>query len=87
MSSRNEKNFLLIELVNRVLRENLHIALMAISNKKQSLTNLAKYEEDKKLLHELIEMDQIQMENLKMVKMIFIQLKFFKKKRKIFFLI
>jgi len=85
MSSRNEKNFLLIELVNRVLRENLHIALMAISNKKQSLTNLAKYEEDKKLLHELIEMDQIQMENLKMVKMIFIQLKCFKIKRKFFF--
>ena len=42
-----------------------------ISDKKQSFSNLTKYEEDKRLLFELIETDQIKIETGKMVRKFF----------------
>ena len=66
-----EDDFLLIELLNRELREDLNIALMLISDEKKSFSNLNKYEEDKRLLFELIETDQIKIETVKKVRKFF----------------
>jgi len=56
-SENSEENFLLIELLNRELKQNLELALKLISIKKQSFTNLDKYEVEKNLIF-LIETQQ-----------------------------
>ena len=56
-SENSEENFLLIELLNRELKQDLELALKLISIKKQSFTNLDKYEVEKNLIF-LIETQQ-----------------------------
>ena len=55
MSSINKKDqesLAVLELSNRQLRQDLKLALILISNKKQTFNNLDKYEEKKRVLSE-----------------------------------
>ena len=64
MSSINHKDqesLTVLELANRQMRQDLKLALILISNKKQTFNNLDKYEEKKKVLFEQNEIDNQQM--------------------------
>ena len=54
----DQESLIVTELAHRELRQDLMIALMLISNKKQSFSNLDKYEETKKRLLELFESEK-----------------------------
>ena len=54
----DQESLIVTELAHRELRQDLMIALMLISNKKQSFINLEKYEETKKRLLELFESEK-----------------------------
>ena len=54
----DQESLIVTELAHRELRQDLMIALMLISNKKQSFINLDKYEETKKRLLELFESEK-----------------------------
>ena len=54
----DQESLIVTELAHRELRQDLMIALMLISNKKQSFSNLDQYEATKKLLLELFESEQ-----------------------------
>ena len=59
-----------MELANRELRKDLKLALILISNKKQSFSNLDKYDAKKKILIEFFELDQSKIDKEGMVKII-----------------
>ena len=55
MSSMNkidQESLVVLELANREMRQDLKLALILISNKKQTFNNLDKYEEKKRVLSE-----------------------------------
>ena len=54
----DQESLIVTELAHRELRQDLMIALMLISNKKQSFSNLDQYEATKKLLLELFESEK-----------------------------
>ena len=54
----DQESLIVTELAHRELRQDLMIALMLISNKKQMFSNLDKYEETKKRLLELFESEK-----------------------------
>ena len=54
----DEESLIVTELAHKELRQDLMIALMLISNKKQSFSNLEKYDTKKRLLIELFESEQ-----------------------------
>ena len=54
----DQESLIVMELAHRELRQDLMIALMLISNKKQSFSNLEKYDTKKRLLIELFESEQ-----------------------------
>jgi len=56
-SNKGKDNFMLIELANRQLNENLKMCLALISSMKSNSFNLAEYEARKKLLIEIIDLD------------------------------
>ena len=63
MSSINHKDqesLTVLELANRQMRQDLKLALILISNKKQTFNNLDKYEEKKKVLFEQNEIENQQ---------------------------
>ena len=64
----DEKSLIIMELVNRELRQYLTLALNLISNKKETFNYLGKYEAKKILLIELFGCDQAKIENEEMVR-------------------
>ena len=54
----DQESLIVTELAHRELRQDLMIALMLISNKKQSFSNLDQYEATKKFLLELFESEK-----------------------------
>ncbi len=64
----NKEKLIVMELANRELRQDLTIALMLISNKKQSFSNLEKYEATKRLLIELFKSEKTEIDMIDMVK-------------------
>ena len=54
----DQESLIVTELAHRELIQDLMIALMLISNKKQMFSNLDKYEETKKRLLELFESEK-----------------------------
>ena len=61
MASKEEtdkKSLIIMEMANRELRQDLMMALILISNKKETFNNLDKYHAKKRLLLELFEYDQ-----------------------------
>lgn len=61
MASKEEtdkKSLIIMEMANRELRQDLMMALILISNKKETFNNLDKYDAKKRLLLELFEYDQ-----------------------------
>ncbi len=66
MSSKEEtdkKSLIIMEMANRELRQDLTLALILISNKKQTFQNLNKYDAKKRLLLELFGCDQTKIYN------------------------
>ena len=64
----DQESLIVTELAHRELRQDLMIALMLISNKKQSFINLEKYEETKKRLLELFESEKTEIKMTDKVK-------------------
>ena len=58
----DQESLLVIELAHKELRHDIMIALMLISNKKQSFINLDKYEATKRLLLELFESEKMEID-------------------------
>ncbi len=54
----DQENSVVIELANREFRQDLSLALIAISRKKQTFNNLNKYEEKKRILFEIFNENQ-----------------------------
>ena len=54
----DQDSLIVMELANRELRQDLMMALILISNKKETFNNLDKYDAKKRLLLELFEYDQ-----------------------------
>ena len=52
MNKIDQESLAVMELANRQLRQDLTLALILISNKKQTFNNLDKYEEKKRVLSE-----------------------------------
>ena len=52
MSKIDQESLVVMELANRQMRQDLKLALILISNKKQTFNNLEKYEEKKRILFE-----------------------------------
>ena len=52
ISKIDQESLAVMELANRQLRQDLKLALILISNKKQTFNNLDKYEEKKRVLSE-----------------------------------
>ena len=61
MSHKDQESLIVMESANRQLRQDLKIALILISNKKQTFNNLDKYEAKKRILSEQNEIDNQQM--------------------------
>ena len=71
MASKEEtdkKSLIIMEMANRELRQDLMMALILISNKKETFNYLDKYEAKKILLIELFGCDQAKIENEEMVR-------------------
>ena len=62
MSKIDQQSLIVMELANRELRQDLKLALILISNKRQTFKNLDKYKEKKRLL-----LEENQIDNLKVV--------------------
>ncbi len=52
ISVKDQENLVVLELANRQMRQDLKLALILISNKKQTFNNLDKYEEKKRFIYE-----------------------------------
>ena len=71
MSSMNkidQQSLAVLELANIQLRQDLKLALILISNKKQTFNNLSKYEEKKRVLFEIFDEIQTTIENKETVR-------------------
>ena len=64
----DHKSLIVMELAHRELRQYLTLALMLISNKKETFNNLDKYDAKKRLLIELFGCDKIKIQNEEMVR-------------------
>ena len=64
----DQESLIAMELAHRELRQDLTLALMLISNKKQSFSNLEKYDTKKRLLIELFGCDHTKIDNEEMVR-------------------
>jgi hypothetical protein len=65
---KDQKSLIVMEMANRELRRDLTLALILISNKKHSFSNLDKYDVKKRLLLELFEYDKTKIDNEEMVR-------------------
>ena len=71
---KDQESLAVMELANRELRQDLKLALILISNKKQSFSNLDKYDAKKRLLIELFKSEQRKTNDEEMVRICFFNL-------------
>ena len=68
ISNKDQESLVVMELANRELRQDLKLALILISNKKETFNNLDQYEAKKRLLFEINDENQTTIDNQETVR-------------------
>ena len=68
ITKKNQESLIVMELANRELRQDLTLALILISNKKETFNNLEKYEAKKRRLFEINDENQTTIDNQETVR-------------------